>query len=155
MKKELRILGMRVAVTRTRVALFVAGYIVTGLHGPFAARDKMDQVAESIYANAIASAKQRRIQIQRLRSESIAKGEDAAWVDEAMDQSFEEDGFPKHISRRGPSSSVSWCFPVLPFVLLASDGYTIGPLWGAGQVSVYVDLIFVTIRIPLIPTWVS
>lgn len=36
----------------------------------------------------------------------------------------------------GPRYGVSWCFPVLPGVLLADSHYTLGPLGGRGGVKV-------------------
>lgn len=44
---------------------------------------------------------------------------------------------PRRITRDGgPIASVSWCFPVLPGVLLADSHYVVGPLYGRGGISI-------------------
>lgn len=38
----------------------------------------------------------------------------------------------------GPESSVSWCLPILPAVLLAESEYVVGPLYGRGSAKIVV-----------------
>lgn len=59
------------------------------------------------------------------------------------------------VSPRGPRVHVDFALPVLPGVLLVTNGYTIGPLWGRGQVTFFLYYGFGVCRLFEFMTWIS
>jgi hypothetical protein len=58
---------------------------------------------------------------RRLYEDDLEQGKK---VDEAV--------LSHYVHPEGPTSWVSWCVPILPGLLLADSGYTVGPLSGRG-----------------------
>jgi hypothetical protein len=41
-------------------------------------------------------------------------------------------------SKTGPVTNVSWCFPILPGILIADSYYVVGPLYGQGGIKIVI-----------------
>ena len=61
-------------------------------------------------------------------------------MEEQIHQKEAEEGLPsrKIVFPGGPYTEVRWCYPILPFVLLADSRYSIGPLWGKTGVKIVI-----------------
>jgi hypothetical protein len=55
----------------------------------------------------------------------------------------------------GPRVNIGLAIPVLPGVLMVNNSYTIGPLYGRGQVSFFVYYGFGVFRLFERMTWIS
>jgi hypothetical protein len=55
----------------------------------------------------------------------------------------------------GPSVETGLAIPILPGVLLLRNSYTIGRLWGKGQISVFLFYGFGVFRLLEFTTWIS
>ncbi len=62
---------------------------------------------------------------------------------------------PIQILSDGPNTSVAWCFPVVPGVLIANSSYVIGPLYGRGGVKVVIFYGFGSFELVTVSGWVS
>jgi hypothetical protein len=60
-----------------------------------------------------------------------------------------------HLFKEVPRAGVSWCVPLLPGVLLADSGYSIGPLWGRGGVYIVLYYGVGTVEIFWLAGWIS
>lgn len=63
--------------------------------------------------------------------------------------------YPIEIHANGPRTNVKWCFPVLPGILLADSGYSIGPLYGQGGKKIVVFYGFGSAELMTIFGWIS
>jgi hypothetical protein len=72
---------------------------------------------------------------------------------------FQREGLGPYKATRlrkgGPSSGVSWCFPLLPGVLLADSWYVVGPLWGKGGMKLVVYYGFGAREVVFLWGWIS
>ena len=123
------------------LAAFALGYIVTGVFAPAHVRQWLEQDAIARYEKGIEQDRQR----QAMRRQVL--------VELGVDPNVEE--YESRVSPNGPHYGLNWCVPLLPGVSLANDYYVIGPLWGAGHLSLYVYYGFGVARIAAMRTWIS
>ncbi len=45
---------------------------------------------------------------------------------------------PIRLLKNGPATSVDWCVPILPGVLIADSSYVVGPLYGKGGIKLVI-----------------
>ncbi len=57
--------------------------------------------------------------------------------------------------KEGPSTEVSWCFPILPGILIANSSYIISPLWGESGVIIVFYYGFGAKEIVSLWEWIS
>jgi hypothetical protein len=88
-------------------------YILTWLYGPADHARELTNRAQRLWSEAAATN-------ERMRAPSVP-GEDIDVIE---------------IFKDGPRASVDWCIPILPCVMLANSGYSIGPVYGRGGVKI-------------------
>ncbi len=101
---------------RKIISTIVALYAVTWAGGWITRSLELKSNARLIYAEA------------KARDESEAKS--------AREEGYTAPDRSDRLSKNGPSTWVSWCFPILPGVLVMNFGTHIGPLWGFGGTSI-------------------
>jgi hypothetical protein len=57
--------------------------------------------------------------------------------------------------KTGPHTDVSWCFPILPGVLIADSYYVVGPLYGRGGIKVVIFYGFGSLASEPLWGWIS
>ncbi len=95
-----------------------------------------------------------------LKADALALYERARVREKEQKEEFVKHGLIKeseesNIHQNGPSSGLDWSISVAPCFLLAHDYYVIGPLWGAGHLSLYFYYGSNVIRIGKLRMWIS
>ena len=129
---------------RYKIAVLAAlalGYIVTGVFAPSHIRQWLKQDALARWEAGVESDKQR----HHMRRQVL--------IELGFDPDVEE--YESRVLPSGPHCGLNWCVPLLPGLSLANDYYVIGPLWGAGHLSLYVHYGFGVARIAAMRTWTS
>ncbi len=123
-------------IRRTRVVLFliILGYIATWLIAPRMAKKSCTDCAARMYAQGLKHQ-------EEIRQLKLQYGLDP------------NESLPM-VSSGGPRVETGLAIPILPGVLLLRNSYTIGPLWGKGQVSVFLFYGFGVVRILDFTTWI-
>jgi len=122
---------------RTRVVLFlvILGYIATWLIAPHMAKKLCNDRAARMYAQGLKHQEERR-QLN-------------------LQYGLDPNELLPMVSSGGPSVETGLAIPILPGVLLLRNSYTIGPLWGKGQVSVFLFYGIGVVPILDFTTWLS
>ncbi len=118
------------------LGIILAGYAATWILAP-------PKVRAYLEADALARHERARVHEKEQKEEFVKHG------------LITESEYESNIHPNGPSSGLDWSIPVAPCVLLAHDYYVIGPLWGAGHLSLYFYYGSNVIRIGKLRTWIS
>lgn len=144
-------------VTRKRIIIVALLYAATAIHGYYTIPKKFQDQVEIEFEAQIKGYQQAKLQAEEELAEFRAQDdrESVNFQEQMILERFGDGEYPPHFSPAGPSHSINWLFPILPCVLIAEDGYSFGPLWGEGHISIYIDFFVVIYRIPLFQTWIS
>jgi len=63
--------------------------------------------------------------------------------------------FRPQAGKTGPHTGVSWCFPILPGVLIADSYYVVGPLYGRGGIKLVIFYGFGSLASEPLWGWIS
>ena len=66
-----------------------------------------------------------------------------------------EQGRPIGLRQGGPQTSVDWCVPILPGMLICDSYYVIAPLWGKGGVKLVLYYGFGSVELLWLWGWIS
>lgn len=124
-------------VRRTTLVLLCVfvGYVATWLFAPSFARKACETRAKRLYSEAVVfQADQKKM-----------------WSESGRDPSQ----MRPIVTPGGPHVDIGFAFPVLPGILLLNNSYGIGPLYGRGQVSVFLYYGFGVCRLFEVMTWIS
>jgi len=124
-------------ISRSKVVLFliILGYIATWLIAPGMAKKTCSDRADRMYAQGLKHQ-------EELKQWKLQHGQDP---NESMPM----------VNPGGPIVETGPAIPILPGVLILHNSYTIGPLWGKGQISVFLFYGLGVVRILNFMTWIS
>jgi len=126
---------MKIRLTKVVLSLVILGYIATWLIAPRMVKNSCADRADRMYARGLKSQEDH-------RQLMLQFGQDP-------------NELRPRVNPGGPSVETGLAIPILPGVLLLRNSYTIGRLWGKGQVSVFLFYGFGVFRLLDFTTWIS
>ena len=115
--------------------LIISGYIVIWVIAPYMARKSCADRANRMYAQGLKNQ-------EEFKKLTIKYGQDP-------------NELRPMVNPNSPRVETGLVLPILPGVLLLNNSYNIGPLWGNGQISIFLFYGFGVVRVLDFTTWIS